>query len=190
MSNNRVLLCIVHPRCMIYPIPWYMPRYIPIDLPKPEDQTKKYEQQPPGLIQKEPTATSASRKSMFSTRPPGSHRRRPSQDRWETQIVKYGWLVTSKYIYIYWWKWSILITIFLHILTTISWEELIRGTSFLVTSLPGHSTGDPENSWPVHWFALVTRDPVYPCPSQAGKVPLAVDHWVIFQVSSTRPCYD
>ena len=82
-----------------------MPRYIPIDLPKPEDQTKKYEQQPPGLIQKEPTATSASRKSMFSTRPPGSHRRRPSQDRWETQIVKYGWLVTSKfkyYIYIYW----------------------------------------------------------------------------------------
>ena len=77
-----------------------MPRYIPIDLPKPEDQTKKYEQQPPGLIQKEPTATSASRKSMFSTRPPGSHRRRPSQDRWETQIVKYGWLVTSKYIYI------------------------------------------------------------------------------------------
>lgn len=187
MSNNRVLLCIVHPRCMIYPIPWYMPRYIPIDLPKPEDQTKKYEQPPPGLIQKEPTATSASRKSMFSTRPPGSHRRRPSQDRWETQIVKYGWLVTSKFKYIYILVKMINSTIFLPLFLGRSWYVK---PAFWLLRYQDTQLAIRKNPWPVHWFALVTRDPVYPCPSQAGKVPLAVDHWVIFQVSSTRPGYD
>jgi hypothetical protein len=171
MSNNRVLLCIVHPRCMIYPIPWYMPRYIPIDLPKPEDQTKKYEQQPPGLIQKEPTATSASRKSMFSTRPPGSHRRRPSQDRWETQIVKYGWLVTSKfkYIYIYWWKWSILPYSYHYFLGGVgTWNQLFG--YFATRTLNWRSGKTPDPSIGSRWSPGIQSIHV---PARLGR-----SHWL------------